>query len=119
MALGDLVRRRRLELDLSQAAVSKRMLMAGCDVDPSYVSLIERGKIDQPSRDILIGLARALEVSTLTVLEAAGFIPPEEMPDIQDAELARLYARLSPSGRRLVIDVARVVARNEQRVNVR
>ena len=70
---AELLRRLRLEADLSQNALAKKT-----GVDPSYINRIERGERQPPSVGVIHDIARALELdefSTNQLLLSAGYAP--------------------------------------------
>lgn len=56
-AFGRVLRNRRTGAGLSQEALAAR-----CDVDPTYISQLERG-LKSPSLAVIVGLAEALGVA--------------------------------------------------------
>ncbi len=76
MALGRLVRTRRLELGLSQTEFGRRFGWL-----QERVSLVESGRYGMPSLQSLAQLALALEVSLADLLHAAGFGETLGTPD--------------------------------------
>ena len=68
--LRDLMRRRRIELGLTQVQVSERAGMS-----QEWASGVERGKIKYPRRESLVKLADALNLPREDVIVAAGFAP--------------------------------------------
>ena len=58
-------------------------------VQRSYIGHIERGRTETPSREVLIGLAEALETPVEDLLSAAGYMPaPPEEIEIAEREIA-------------------------------
>lgn len=65
--VGELVARKRLSLGMTQDELADRI-----EKDQSYVSQIERGKVQRPGDDILRALADALDVPFDDLRVAAG-----------------------------------------------
>ena len=63
-AFGEVLRRYRRERGLSQEKLAEI-----CDLDRSYMSLLERG-INQPSLTVFLKLAHALNISAAEMVEA-------------------------------------------------
>ena len=74
--LGSLVKQRRNQLHLTQAELAN---MVG--VDGSYIGLIETGRRESPAKEILINMARALEVPIEDLLAAAGYPVGKSEPE--------------------------------------
>jgi len=70
--LGSLLRRRREELRRDDPAYSLRQVAGRIDVQPSYLSKVERGKVPPPSEATLRKLAAELELDADVVLALAG-----------------------------------------------
>jgi len=85
-ALGNFVRERRQDLNLSQEQLAERV---GGNYGQSDVSRIERGQIELPRLGTMVSLAAALEVSIADLLVASGWFdhrhfaaaPPAPAPD--------------------------------------
>lgn len=67
--LGELIRRRRLSLGMTQ-----RQLSDAVNEDQSTISQWENGKVKQPGREKLLALAAALDLSWEDVARAAGLV---------------------------------------------
>ncbi len=81
--LGNRIREVRLARRLTQDDVATI-----ANINRSYVSQIEHGRIDNPSYTVLRGIAKALDTSLDDLLQAAGYIsPPDEIPALDDPEL--------------------------------
>ena len=74
-SLGEYLRRLRLirRLDLGDVSVRTPRVPESQHVSQSYLSQLELGRAQNPSRERLIGLARVLEVPEGWILERAGF----------------------------------------------
>lgn len=86
-ALGNFVRERRQDLNLSQQQLAERV---GGNYGQSDVSRIERGQIELPRLATMVSLAAALEISIADLLIASGWFdhkhfaavsPPDAAPD--------------------------------------
>ena len=62
-AFGEILRRYRRERSFSQEELAEK-----CDLDRTYVSMLERG-IHQPSLTVLLKLARALNVPATEMVD--------------------------------------------------
>jgi transcriptional regulator with XRE-family HTH domain len=71
MSLGSRIRQLRLEKGYSQGDLAK---MVG--VERSYISHIESGKTDMPTKMVLVSLANALDTTMEDLLTAAGYLTP-------------------------------------------
>jgi SOS-response transcriptional repressor LexA len=83
-ALGQRVKALRKARHLSQGELADAV-----GVERSYIAMIETGRTKNPSRDVLTGLARALEVPIEDLLIAAGYLqvaPPEA--ELAEREIA-------------------------------
>lgn len=74
-SLGEVIRRRRCELGLTQEALAERI---GGGMRQSDVSKVERGEVTLPRRRRLEQIAAALETSLGTMMTEAGWL---EDPD--------------------------------------
>lgn len=68
--LGELIRRRRLELGLTQKEVEAR---SGGFLSQNYISQVERGEVERPAFDRLEAFAAILQLSVNDVKIAAGY----------------------------------------------
>ena len=73
--LGSAIRRRRLELGLSQTEVAERL---GAEMQQSDISRIERGRARSPRPQLLMSLARVLDISIVDLMADAGWLRPDE-----------------------------------------
>jgi len=71
-AFGRFVRRRREELARERGGYSVRKMAAMLDIQPSYISKIEREEVKPPSEETIIRLAQVLEVDQDVLLALAG-----------------------------------------------
>lgn len=69
--LGDILRKARSDLNLSQRDVEAA---TGKEVSNGYLSQLESGKVTRPSPHILYALSGALQVSYELLMERAGYI---------------------------------------------
>ena len=119
MSLGTLLKSRRKSLNLSQDDVAKQLFLRGCTIDQSYISQVERGKIDFPSREILLGLADVLDLPVMEMLRSAGYVRDGELQALDDAELAKAVTGMSPGGRAAILAAARAIRETEEKYRVR
>lgn len=79
--LGTLMRERRQKLGMSAREVAE-----AAEISHTYVNNLENGKNDLPSREVVAGLARVLEVSEEELARAAYWIDaPKESPSDVEA----------------------------------
>jgi len=71
-AFGDYLRQSRLKRQESDDAFSLRKVAAAIDVEPSYLSKIERGEQPPPSEKTILALAKTLEEDPDMLLALAG-----------------------------------------------
>ena len=76
-AFGTYVRRRREELAKHRLGYSVRGVAAMLDIQPSYISKIERNEVKPPSEETIIRLAKVLEVDADVLLALAGKVSAE------------------------------------------
>jgi transcriptional regulator with XRE-family HTH domain len=74
---GDYVRQRRLQLQEGDAKFSLRKVAAAIDVEPSYLSKIERGEQPPPGEQTITCLARELGEDPDVLLALAGKVSEE------------------------------------------
>jgi transcriptional regulator with XRE-family HTH domain len=89
---GDYVRERRERLRESDARFSVRQVAQRIDVEPAYLSKIERGEVAPPSEETTVKLARELGDDPDMLLALAGKVSS----DLQDIikKRPRLFADL-------------------------
>ena len=107
--LGQYLRRLRLirHINLSDVSVKTSQAPDSVPVSVSYLSQLELGRAQNPSREILNSLAKVLEVPTGPLLELAGYsshgaATGEDEADPQSRQLALRLARLDPVERNLL-----------------
>jgi transcriptional regulator with XRE-family HTH domain len=61
------------------SGLTMRALATAAGVDVAYVSRIENGGYDLPNPLYLRGIAKALSVSPIELMLAAGYIEPEDL----------------------------------------
>src|SRR5262245_29884431 len=76
-AFGDYVRDRRLELQETDPHYSLRQIAARIDVEPSYLSKIERGDQPPPGEQTIVALAKELGEDPDVLLAMAGKVSEE------------------------------------------
>jgi transcriptional regulator with XRE-family HTH domain len=116
--IGLTIRRLRLERDFTLQALADES-----GVSKSYLGDIEKGR-KNPTTDVIEAVAAALGVPARRLLYHAAldeddpFLEPEQLAleidveqDVEVRELAQLAHRLRPTDRRLLVDLARRLAR--------
>ena len=76
-AFGEYVRTKRLQLHENDARFSLRKVAAAIDVEPSYLSKIERGEQPPPGEKTIIALAGQLNEDRDMLLALAGKVSDE------------------------------------------
>src|SRR6516162_900257 len=89
---GDYVRQRRERLHADDASYSLRRVAAGIDVEPSYLSKIERGEQPPPSEKTIVALARELDEDPDVLLALAGKVSADLQQIIR--KRPKLFAQL-------------------------
>jgi HTH-type transcriptional regulator, competence development regulator len=89
---GDYVRERRLELQARDPQFSLRKVAAAIDVEPSYLSKIERGEQPPPGEQTIIALAVQLGEDPDVLLALAGKVSEELQAIIR--KRPKLFAEL-------------------------
>lgn len=91
-AFGDFVRQRRLGLQETDDKFSLRQVAAAIDVEPSYLSKVERGEQPPPSEKTILALARVLNEDPDVLLALAGKVSQELQEIIR--KRPKLFAQL-------------------------
>ena len=74
---GTYVRRQREELQRLRGGYSVRKVAEMLNIQPSYISKIERNEVKPPSEETIIKLAKVLEVDSDMLLALAGKVSAE------------------------------------------
>jgi len=103
--LGERMRTARQTLNITQAKVAETV-----GIEESFYGQIERGRA-VPSVKTLVGIARALKVS------AGDLFPDPRKPrrSMQFETLESMLLSISPSDRRLLIDILRMMSERLKR----
>lgn len=101
LGIGRAIRQTRLAQGLRQQDIADR-----ADIDQSYISQVERGKIQFPSPRILWRIADALGVSEITILTEGGYIRKSKA-----AEHGEVVLRLT-AFEQVLVNLALEVTRN-------
>lgn len=107
--LGAFLRRRRVDLGLTQETVSD-----AAGIGRSHLSQIESGKIGLPNATIRRRLAEVLQLRHVDLLIAAGELDEAEVREGKQplaSDLDRIAARLDEADRSALLAVARRLAR--------
>ncbi len=120
--LGQYLRRLRLirGINLSDVSAKTAQVPDGASVSISYLSHLELGLQQSPSREVLLSLAKVLEVPPGPLLELAGYSsrglePPEDALDPEARELALRAAQLDPAERRMLDTMIRGLLEHHHR----
>lgn len=124
MTLGELIRSRRKEKGWTQEYLGEIV-----GKDQHYISQVENSRIQRPAQDVLIAIARALEIPASDFLVSEGWTPRESRDatvvaasedidvDLSDPLLVLWAAHgreFTPEERRLLEDLIRVIVRNKR-----
>lgn len=85
MNFGEYIRRARVAIQAQNPAFSLRQVAARIEIEPAYLSKIERGVFAPPSEDVIIKLANELGEDPDVLLAMAGKLSS----DLQQIILAR------------------------------
>jgi HTH-type transcriptional regulator, competence development regulator len=91
-AFGEYVRNKRLELQESDPQFSLRKVAAAIDVEPSYLSKIERGEQPPPGAETIVALAKELGEDADVLLALAGKVSEDLLAIIR--KRPKLFAQL-------------------------
>ncbi|MCI0378256.1 MAG: helix-turn-helix domain-containing protein [Gemmataceae bacterium] len=89
---GDYIRQRREELRTKDSDFSLRKVASAIDVEPSYLSKIERGDLPPPSEKAILALAKALSEDPDVLLALAGKVSTDLQQIIR--KRPKLFAEL-------------------------
>jgi transcriptional regulator with XRE-family HTH domain len=89
---GEYIRQRRLQLQEHDARFSLRKVAAAIDVEPSYLSKIERGEQPPPSEKTILALAKSLDEDGDVLLAMAGKVSDDLQRIIR--KRPKLFAQL-------------------------
>jgi HTH-type transcriptional regulator, competence development regulator len=91
-AFGDYVRGKRLELNENDPQFSLRKIAAAIDVEPSYLSKIERGEQPPPGEQTIVALAAQLGEDADVLLALAGKVSEDLLAIIR--KRPKMFAQL-------------------------
>jgi transcriptional regulator with XRE-family HTH domain len=108
---GDFVRQRREELRRGDPSFSVRQVAGRIDVQPSYLSKVERGQVAPPSEATIVKLAGELDLDADMLLALAGKVSEELQAVIRKrpALFAELLRQLRDAPDRAVLRLVREV----------
>lgn len=89
---GDYLRQRRLQKQEQDPAFSLRQVAAAIDVEPSYLSKVERGEQPPPSEATIVALAKVLDEDADVLLALAGKVSSDLQKIIR--KRPQLFAQL-------------------------
>lgn len=95
--LGQIITRRKDELEIDDAEVARRMKKTA-----QYVGGLIKGKRDNPQKDVIKALATAIQVSPLEILVALDYLPPEILGDKSEAGFIQQLRELPDAQRKMV-----------------
>jgi len=101
---------------LHKRKMTQKDLADKAGVGKSAINKIARRMVMRPDPRTYVAIAKALEVSPITVLRIAGILPPDpDYPELED--LKAVLAPLSFEQRNLALDLIRTVARHSKEQN--
>jgi transcriptional regulator with XRE-family HTH domain len=89
--------------------MSLRKLAEKAGISNPYLSQIERG-LRKPSAEILMSIARALEISSETLYQRAGLLEPGQHPVLPIEDAVAADDQLTNRQKQVLIDVYRSFA---------
>ena len=95
----------------TRSAMSVRKLADQAGISNPYLSQIERG-LRKPSAEILMSIARALDIRTESLYERAGLLDDVEHSGVEEAIAAD--PALTKTQKQALVEIYRSFARNEQ-----
>ena len=95
----------------TRSALSVRKLADQAGISNPYLSQIERG-LRKPSAEILMSIARALDIRTESLYERAGLLDDVEHAGVEEA--ISTDPSLTKSQKQALVEIYRSFARNEQ-----
>jgi transcriptional regulator with XRE-family HTH domain len=95
----------------TRSAMSVRKLADQAGISNPYLSQIERG-LRKPSAEILLSIARALDIRTESMYERAGLLDDVEHTGVEDAIAAD--KALTKAQKQALVEIYRSFARTEQ-----
>ena len=110
--LGEFIKAQR-----ERANLSLRRLAESAGISNPYLSQIERG-IRKPSAEILMNLARALEISSNTLYTRAGWID-DEMPPASVIDAIDGDDKLDGDQKKVLLDMYRTLVRSNATMSER
>ncbi len=98
---------------LHKRKMTQKDLADKAGVGKSAINKIARRMVMRPDPRTYVAIAKALDVSPITVLRIAGILPPDpELPELEDYKI--ILARLSPETRQIGLELIKTVARCEK-----
>lgn len=108
ISFADWLNEKLREHNLSQAGLARK---AG--LHKSVINKLSRSIVIKPDAATYVAIAKALDISPITVLRIAGILPPDpELPELEDYKI--ILARLSPETRKMGLELIKTVARCEK-----
>lgn len=111
---GEWFRKRRLELDYSQAAVARRLELQGYSVSPATISHWENGRYNIPLEDINArhAIATVLQIDISKMLEEAGYgVVQKKLFSEAAQQAATIVDKLPPEAQKVALEQLRALER--------
>lgn len=111
---GEWFRRRRLDLDYSQAHVARLLELQGYSVSPGTISHWENGRYNIPLEDInaRLAISTVLRIDVAKMLEAAGYgVIPKKLFSEAAQQAASIVDKLPPDAQKVALEQLRALER--------
>ena len=106
-----------LSEQLHEHKMTQKDLATKAGLGKSAVNKLVRRMVKRPDPQTYIAIAKALDVSPITVLRIAGILPPDpDFPEIED--LKSYLSKLSPDRRKLAVELVKTVVRQSIEIDV-
>ena len=112
ISFADWLNEKLRERNLTQAGLARK---AG--LNKSVINKLSRSIVIKPDAATFVAIAKALDVSPITVLRIAEILPPDpELPELEDYKI--ILAQLSHEMRQIGLELIKTVARCEKQQKV-
>ena len=95
---------------LHEHKMTQKDLAVKSGLGKSAINKLVRRMVKRPDPQTYVAIAKALDVSPITVLRIAGILPPDpDFPELED--LKSYLSQLSPYHRKLAVELVKTVLR--------
>jgi transcriptional regulator with XRE-family HTH domain len=105
---GERIRSLRIARSMTQHALAKAV-----GITQGSLTQLERGVSKAPAAETLVRLSRLFNVSPNWIISGEGAASPDDALPPDELELLNLFRRLSPEGRRYVVERSRHLLSSE------